>query len=96
MAIAQFVRKMYKMKRHSGDILPKVEGENSKDWMAMDLGNIALHIFSEEARELYDLESLWAVGADFDGECNKPKEPLLELFERHSVYLGDLTPKQHQ
>lgn len=39
-AMAQFVRKLFKLKRHSGDILPKIEGENSKAWMAMDLGKV--------------------------------------------------------
>uniref|UniRef100_A0A8D8BAT7 Mitochondrial assembly of ribosomal large subunit protein 1 n=1 Tax=Culex pipiens TaxID=7175 RepID=A0A8D8BAT7_CULPI len=90
--IAEFVRKIFKMKRAPSDIIPKIEGENSRDWMALDLGNIALHIFSEQAREQYDLESLWAVGAKYDRECNKPAEPLVELFERHSVYLNDLKP----
>lgn len=90
--MAEFVRKIYKMKRNPTDIIPKIEGENSRDWMALDLGNIALHIFSETAREQYDLESLWAVGAKYDRECNKPDEPLVELFERHSVYLNDLKP----
>lgn len=90
--IAEFVRKIFKMKRNPTDIIPKIEGENSRDWMALDLGNIALHIFSEQAREQYDLESLWAVGAKYDRECNKPAEPLVELFERHSVYLNDLKP----
>lgn len=90
--MAEFVRKIYKMKRNPTDIIPKIEGESSRDWMALDLGNIALHIFSETAREQYDLESLWAVGAKYDRECNKPDEPLVELFERHSVYLNDLKP----
>lgn len=90
--ISEFVRKVYKMKRHQTDIIPKIEGENSRDWMALDLGNIALHIFSETAREQYDLESLWAIGAKYDKECNKPDEPLVELFERHSIYLNDLKP----
>ena len=37
--LAQFVRKIFKLKRQSGDILPKIEGEKCKDWLAMDLGN---------------------------------------------------------
>lgn len=36
--MANFVRKVYKMKRNSCDILPKVEGEKCKNWMALDLG----------------------------------------------------------
>lgn len=38
LAIAQFVRRVYKKKRNSTDIIPKIEGENSKEWIAMDLG----------------------------------------------------------
>ncbi|CAH1117485.1 unnamed protein product [Phaedon cochleariae] len=90
-AIAQFVRRVYKMKRHQGDIIPKLEGENSKDWMALDLGNIALHIFSMEARIVYDLDSLWALGSEYDNEFNKP-EPVSEMLELHSVYLSEYQP----
>lgn len=74
------------------DVIPKIEGESSKDWMALDLGNIALHIFSTEARAQYDLESLWTVGPDYDRECNKPNDELVEMYEKHSIYLSDLTP----
>lgn len=47
-ALVRFVRKLFKMKRHRGDILPKIEGEKSKTWMALDLGNDCGH-------PLYDL-----------------------------------------
>ena len=30
------------------------------EWILGDYGDIVLHIFTEEARELYDLERLWA------------------------------------
>ncbi|XP_050310323.1 mitochondrial assembly of ribosomal large subunit protein 1 [Anthonomus grandis grandis] len=87
--IAQTVRRLYKIKRYSSDIIPKLEGETSPDWMAMDLGNIALHIFSKKARSLYDLDSLWAVGSKYDEEFNK-KEPISNLLENYS--LGSLEP----
>lgn len=93
-AMAQFVRKMFKLKRRPSEPIPRIEGANSKDWMAMDLGNIALHIFSPEARKQYDLESLWTVGAEFDAECQKPDDELVKMYERHSIYLGDLTPNR--
>ncbi|SPP87504.1 blast:Mitochondrial assembly of ribosomal large subunit protein 1 [Drosophila guanche] len=35
---AEFVRRMFKIKRTKGDILPRIEGDKSRDWMAMDLG----------------------------------------------------------
>ncbi|CAG9862968.1 unnamed protein product [Phyllotreta striolata] len=91
-AIAQFVRKVYKQKRESQDRIPLLEGAESKDWMALDLGNIALHIFSDEARNIYDLESLWSLGTQYDDEYNKP-EPISEMLEKHSIYLTGLEPK---
>lgn len=64
--MAHFVRKCYKHKRHTGDIIPKIEGEKCRNWIAMDLGNIALHIFSKQSREFYDLESLWCLGEEYE------------------------------
>lgn len=34
----QFVRRVYKQKRNKSDIVPRTEGESSKDWMALDMG----------------------------------------------------------
>ena len=80
--MAHFVRKCYKLKRNSGDIIPKIEGEMSKDWICMDLGNIALHIFTPEAREFYDLESLWCLGEDYEKRI-KNKDKRGELYENY-------------
>ncbi|XP_060518077.1 mitochondrial assembly of ribosomal large subunit protein 1 [Cylas formicarius] len=90
-AIIQFVRRIYKHKRHHIDQIPKIEGKDSQDWMALDLGNIALHIFSKKSRMFYDLDSLWALGSKFDDECNK-KEPVVEILDKHSIYLSNLKP----
>uniref|UniRef100_D3TRF4 Mitochondrial assembly of ribosomal large subunit protein 1 n=1 Tax=Glossina morsitans morsitans TaxID=37546 RepID=D3TRF4_GLOMM len=89
-AIAEFVRYMYKVKRHSDDTLPKIEGKKSHEWMALDLGNIALHILAPKIRTSYDLESLWAIGVEYDRVFNKPEDPLIELFEKHSTLLADI------
>lgn len=91
-AIALFVREMYKLKRDETDLFPRLEGKGSEDWVALDLGNIALHIFSRQARKKYDIEQLWSVGAEFDAESNKPDEEIVEMFERHSMFLSDLKP----
>ncbi|VEN52554.1 unnamed protein product [Callosobruchus maculatus] len=90
-ALVQFVRRVYKQKRHETDLIPKTEGEMSKDWIAIDLGNIALHIFSPKARLYYDLDSLWAVGSQYDREYNKP-EPISDMLESHTIYLRGLEP----
>ena len=37
-----------------------VEGRDSETWILQDYGDIVLHVFSPEGRELYDLEHLWA------------------------------------
>ncbi|XP_057373532.1 uncharacterized protein LOC130694466 [Daphnia carinata] len=65
-AVAEFLRKLSKRRCLTTDLLPVIEGKNNKDWIALDLGNIALHIFSSKFRKIYDLETLWACGPDFD------------------------------
>lgn len=80
-----FVRKMYKLKRHSSDIIPKIEGEKSRDWIAMDLGNIALHIFDEGKRVEIDLESLWCLGEEYEKRI-KNKDNKDEIY---AAYLNE-------
>ena len=38
----------------------KPEGEGDSLWVVMDYGDAILHVLSEETREFYDLERLWA------------------------------------
>lgn len=35
------------------------ERKMSNSWIALDYKDVIVHIFSQEARELYDLEELW-------------------------------------
>lgn len=37
-----------------------LEGYDNSQWIVQDYGDVVLHVFSPEARELYDLEHLWA------------------------------------
>lgn len=43
-ALATFVRKVFKLKRHETDQIPKIEGKLANDWIAVDLGTERLNI----------------------------------------------------
>jgi ribosome-associated protein len=36
------------------------EGDEGSPWIALDLFDVVVHIFSQNARELYNLDRLWA------------------------------------
>ncbi|KAK3920494.1 Mitochondrial assembly of ribosomal large subunit protein 1 [Frankliniella fusca] len=93
-ALADHVRKLFKRKMHPNDKIPAIEGKRTKsnDWLALDLGNIILHIFSKETREVYDLESLWILGPEFDPHLNEIEDPLDAIINKHSSFLSDLEP----
>ena len=42
----------------------QIEGSGGSDWVLIDAGDIVIHLFKPEARELYGLERMW--GADLD------------------------------
>ncbi len=37
-----------------------IDGMDASNWVAMDYGQVIVHIFQREAREFYDIEHLWA------------------------------------
>ncbi|KAJ8726220.1 hypothetical protein PYW07_000918 [Mythimna separata] len=91
LGLSEFVRKVYKKKCYNTDPIPRIEGKESDEWMALDLGNIALHVFTDKARKAYDLETLWSVGPEYDDQINKKSE-VVDMFENYSDYLKDLKP----
>ncbi len=42
------------------------EGHRGNSWELLDYGSIVVHVFTEEAREFYSLERLWADAEDVD------------------------------
>ena len=36
------------------------EGVSERKWVVLDYGDIVVHILEKDAREFYDIESLWA------------------------------------
>jgi len=49
---------LHQMKRLGHRVLG-TEGQAESGWVLIDLGDAVVHLFSPEARELYDLELLW-------------------------------------
>lgn len=44
---------------HGGYKRKSIEGYDSTPWIVQDYGDVVLHVFLPDARELYDLENLW-------------------------------------
>ena len=42
------------------------EGHRGNTWELLDYGSVVVHVFTEEAREFYNLERLWADGENVD------------------------------
>ncbi len=40
----------------------RVEGYRSNSWVLLDYGSVVVHVFTQEARDFYDLDRLWADG----------------------------------
>ena len=48
-------------------VKPKsIEGVQSRNWIVLDYIDVVVHIFTDEAREFYQLEHLWADGEKID------------------------------
>lgn len=43
-----------------------IEGYRSNSWILLDYIDVIVHVFSNEAREYYDLERLWEDGKEID------------------------------
>lgn len=44
----------------------ELEGKGGNRWLLLDMGDVIVHIFDYEAREEYDLESLWSDAKSVD------------------------------
>jgi len=89
-AVCENIKKLYKLKKHIKDPFVIVEGGKESDWKALDLGNIVLHIFLEETRVLYDIESLWLFDPEFDKGRNMKTDPMYESIQEQLAFFNAL------
>jgi ribosome-associated protein len=47
------------LKQNHGVMPTRVEGASEATWILMDYGDVLVHVFTPEMRELYRLEQLW-------------------------------------
>lgn len=60
-------------------------------------GNIVLHIFLEETRLYYDIESLWLFDSEYDSGGTQKPDPLFDSIEEQMAFfssLQDSSPKE--
>ena len=62
--------------RREGLRLTHREGKPGAEWVLLDYGDFVVHIFSERARQYYDLERLWrtAERVDFPPSARPPDQ----------------------
>ncbi|MFZ0106811.1 MAG: ribosome silencing factor [Thiobacillus sp.] len=58
-ALASNVRDKVK---EAGEYVGGMEGEDSGDWVLLDLGDVVVHVMQPAVRALYNLEELWGAG----------------------------------
>ncbi len=47
------------LSRAGGPKPKRIEGRDTLSWVLMDYGFLVVHVFTDEARDHYDLERLW-------------------------------------
>ena len=59
--------------KEAGETVSHIEGHKNDTWILLDYVDVIVHVFSDEAREYYDLDRMWA-----DGECVDISDVLTE------------------
>jgi ribosome-associated protein len=57
--IRSIVDKILEKMKAQGERADRIEGYAEGQWVLVDYGDIVVHVFAQEIREFYDLESLW-------------------------------------
>jgi len=75
--VKSLARSVHDKAREAGAQVIGIEGEETGEWVLVDLGDIVVHVMQPAVRAYYNLEELWKVvpkrprkkaGGDTDGE----------------------------
>ena len=72
--VKALVDEVDKQLSEAGEPPMRREGLRSDIWVLMDFGCVLVHIFTDEARQFYNLERLWSDAQEID-----PQELIAEL-----------------
>lgn len=67
-SLGKCIMELMEKKRPPGMPRSYLEGEDTDDWMIVDVGNIMVHIFSEQGRNHWDLDRKFAFETISEGE----------------------------
>ena len=62
--VAAVSEKLVERLKADAEVLPRVEGRDTADWVLIDAGDVIVHIFRPEVREFYQLEKMWLATPD--------------------------------
>lgn len=75
-------------RKEAGEKPIHVEGHENCFWVLVDYGDVVVHIFQEEYRNFYSLESLWA-----DAVVEKVKDVKTEVVKKRVTKKKETAPK---
>ncbi|MDG1287315.1 MAG: ribosome silencing factor [Rickettsiales bacterium] len=58
--VTTLAHRLASLLKEKGAPIMAIEGKDSGDWVLVDCGNIIVHLFKPEAREIYQLEKMWS------------------------------------
>jgi len=91
-SVFEIVNKIYKQAKDEAGMytgyLQKKAGKENK-WCAIDIGQFVIHLFLDEYRSYYDLESLWSCGTEFDDKYHQFFKMVSEFEQKLLVDVND-------
>lgn len=92
-SVIEYIRKLHKLKKFPSDKFLRPTIGKDSNWRIIDMDYIVVHLFLPNVREIYEIESLWCLGPDFDEKTLRPDyAPVLSKIEKHIKFLQEMQP----